>query len=270
MKKIISLFLSVFMLLAFVSCGGDDLKTLRENPDIANEIKENLNFDFTTTSNSIRLNKDKGTATSYYDVYISENYESSLFVVSTAIDDTLFKDLTLAKAVETKRFKSLNVYPLMFNLQGKSLYTAEQTQIFNELSNTTYGLLSKTGETLNYDFGFNDQISIPKTWTTNYTANYLLKAYEKGCTTNLALEVVYIPVIYERVADGNLCLRTHMLVPLYVAYTYNRKAIISADNENGYELKDTPITSLEIKTLDYELDDNGNQTGYLATKKDAQ
>lgn len=269
LKKLLTIFLSIFMLFAVASCSGEDLKTLRENPEIAAEIKENLNFNFTSSTGSIRLYAEKGTASGYYDVFIPTNYKDSVIVVKTAINDSLFESskLTLKQAIETQRFKSVTVSPLMFNLQGKSLYSTEQTQLLNEVANSNYGLLVKENDVYKYNFGFNDSIELKKVWTNTLSANGLIAAYNKGLTDKLYFEVAYLPLIFERVADGNLCLRTHVLMPLYQAYVYDDKIIVVADNENGYELKDNPVATCSVRTLDYEYDENGKLTGYLAAQK---
>ena len=263
MKKVLT-FISIFALLfILVSCSSEDLKTVRENPEITTAVKQRYNIDFTKAENSIRLNSDKGTATSYYDVYLSSDYKDSVFVTELSLNDDLFKSqgITFKEAVETKRFKSLTVYPLMFSLRSSSLYSAEQTQVFKELTNSTYGITSYTGTTLNYDFGFT--LNIPSAWTTTVKADLALEAYNDGNET-LSFQVAYLPILYSRVNDSINCLNTYMFIPIYYCFTSGDKQISSSDN--GYTLTDNPIKSFEKQSFVFEEDDEGNKTGYISTK----
>ena len=262
MKKIAVLAASALAILGLASCNSEDLSQLRQNYDIDEEIKTELHINFDETTNSIRLNPEKGSATSYFDVYIPKNYNDALVVTTTPIDDSLFKaeNLTLKEAVETKRFKSMSVFPLAF--YKVALYTSETSQVLKEVNNSTYGLNTKVNDDFKYKFDLD--LKLPTTWSTIYNAEPLLNAYKDGKTDGLEFQVAYLPILFERIYENQVKLKTYMLIPVYATYTYFDEQISLADNDKGYLIEENPVFSYDYVYFTYKTE-NGNT--WLADKR---
>lgn len=265
MKKIFSFLGIAFLGLTLAACSGENLDDYRTNDDLSDAIKNELKINFDNKTNSIRLSNEKGSATDFFDVYIPKNYKENVVVVSTKIDDDLFKkvneNLTLDEAIKTRRFKSMAISPLLFYHVG--LYASEQTQLLKELTNTKYGITALEDNVKKYDFGYD--LNVPTLWTTNVSAESLLSAYNDGKTTDLTFDVVYLPVLFERYAKSSVCLRTYVLVPIYQQYTHNGQKIVKAENDKNYELAGNPISNLTRVILTYKTDDNN--VNWLANTK---
>ena len=246
MKKLLGILgLAIVGLFSLASCKkSQDLTTIRRDKiSDTYKAKYNLTFDETTGSKKLYNKERSAKATSYYDVYIAEDYTSSLLRYTINIED-LKKDID--DDITKRKLKSIPVNSLLF---ASGLYADEQTAFIKEIYNSSYGITSKTKNedktyTLNYDFGFTVDSNV--SWNRTVDAKYLTEAYIDG-KTNLSLQVIYLPVYLVRTYKSNQIAKFYTLLPINEAIVCEGKKVV-APTEKGtkYSLEDYTISAKDV------------------------
>ena len=239
MKKLFALILLMFGV-TLASCGGpkQDLTTLRKN-DIDSNIATNLHINFDNETNSTKLYKDKRDGESYYDVYVSNDITSSLFVYELDIDNFI-----------NDRTQQIFANTLTFNI---TIYPDEQTSILNEIYHKDYGI-SK----LSFPF----EADTTKAFSKNAFESYVIQASKD--LDELKLSIVYLPVLAYRVYKNQPVLKTYMFIPVHMSFVSGGKQLKAAKNDKGYEMVEKEITGIDVITPLFD----DNQVHLLAKPKE--
>ncbi len=244
MKKLLGVLgLAVVGLFSLASCKkSQDLSTTRRDK-ISDEYKTKYNLSFDETTGKQLFNKERSAkTTSYYDVYISNDYADNLLKYTINISEL---DENIDEIISEKRLKSIPVSSLLFST---GLYSDEQTAFIKEIYNSSYGITSKTKNedktyTLNYDFGFDIDKTVA--WNRVVNTNYLTQAYLDGKTA-LTLEVIYLPVYLVRTYKSNQIAKFYTLLPIREAILFEGKEVVAPTTKGEkYSLADYSISAKE-------------------------
>ena len=241
---------------ALASCkNSQDLESLRKDATISDELKAayNINFDATTGSKKL-YNQDRGDNKSYFDVYVSTDFKTSL-VTHTYTLKSLISDVeNLENRLNENKLTELKFGRLMFS---NTMYSDEDSSFINEIYNSNYGINSKTDDKKNYDFGF--EIDSQASWTRALTGKYINAAYLDG-KKDISIEVIYLPLLLNRYNNGNEIVKMYAFLPIHeVALVDGKQIVAPKDGSTKYSLEDYTITT---KTVDFKFD---SETKLLAT-----
>ena len=188
MKKKLAL-LSLIGILLLSGCQKNTDTTKRgDNPSTANKTALKLDSVYAG-----KLVKETGTENDYVTVRIAEDYNNTLFYLTTSLTDELKAHGNLTK--------SLSVSPLTFT---SDITDAEKNALTGYVYNET-GLYAK-------DFGFDVSKDITS-WTTSVSLADIAKNYNG--TDNYSISVIYVPTIVTHFATSYTALECYVMFPLY-------------------------------------------------------
>lgn len=236
MKKIFTLFL-LMLSIVLVSCSSgekQDLKSLRKD-EVSDEIKTQLNITFDETTGSKKIYTKERENDSYYDIYVAEDINASLFSYSYDIT----KDID-------KHLKKVLVNTLTF---ADSMYSDEMAAYLKEFYAKEYGVTK---------LGLNFTPITDDAWTKNLYDSVILDAANDN-VENIEVSIVYLPTLFVRTYKGNEILKVYVFVPVYVKYLSDGKEI--KEKDDTYELVDYTNPYKEVELLF-----DTKEPGYLASK----
>lgn len=236
--------------ITLASCGGEkqDLETLRrvDYSAIDADIKSNLHIDFTDKENSKKLYTETRDSESYYDIYVANDYKSSLFTYEMSLRNAN------NELIITERTKELYANTLSFNVPT---YQDELASIMTEAYNDKYGIPS-----LKFDFEISKDYGYQKK-AYSLDDGFLYPAAKEH--EDLRLQIVYMPVYATRTYKKSEIYKNYFFLPLRYSFVTDTKQIKpNSENENKYELVDKEITKLPLSTL---LFDSKDATKLLTT-----
>ncbi|MBQ9448812.1 MAG: hypothetical protein IJU60_02950 [Acholeplasmatales bacterium] len=254
MKKLLFPVLSLFAL-ALVSCNnGQDLSRTRKD-EVVDSIRTEYKIDF--TEDGVRLETDsRVNQSSYYDVYVHQDVKTNLVKYSFKATELKDTALTFDDAIESNRFKGVNVTALVFN---DNTYTDEATAILKEVYDSTYGLGKVNEQKVSELIGIT--VTTKNAWTQNMDAEALVRAYKDG-KKDINVEIAYLPVFVHRQYNNITVLQRYVFVPVAVNYIYNNQKIVVKDNT--YELVENDLK--DITAVEFRWNPQAGKGNLLAEK----
>ena len=189
MKKRLAL-LSLGLVFALASCQKSADTTKRsDNPSDTN--KQALKLDLVKEGS---LLKEVGTSTDYVSVRLAENFDDTLFYVTT--------DLTPALEAHGTLNKKITISPLAFT---SNITDAEKSSLVSYVYSDN-GIYSKE-----FAFDISDDI---KNWNTDIDVQEIAKEYSDA-KANYYISVIYVPTLAVHYANTYTALECYVMFPLY-------------------------------------------------------
>ncbi len=248
MKKLFGVAAAAAVLaIGLASCNNSqDLESLRKDAQISDELKSAYKINFDSTTGSKRLYKDdRGDNKSYFDVYVAEDYKSSLLRYTISLGSLKSSVENLETKLEQRKLTAIPVKTLGFS---NSLYNDESGNFIKEIYNSNYGLTSTTKAedgtvNKNYDFGFD--IDSEASWTRSLTGKYINEAYLDNKSAVIDIVVTYLPIYLNRVYNGNEIVKLYMFLPISEVALLDGKKIVAPENGSNkkYGLEATTVAA---------------------------